>query len=89
MKNDERGFTLVEFLIASGAALVLMAATFTFLGNVFSSNATMRQLMDTQQKIRVALNEIAREVVRAGTGLPSGGIPIPNGNNSQALPRGW
>ncbi len=82
------GFTLVEFLVASGASLLLMTATFTFLGTVFGSTATMQQVMDTQQKTRVALNEIAREAVRAGTGLPSTGIAIPNGANSQALLRG-
>ena len=87
-RSSESGFTLVEFLVASGAALILVAGTFTFLGNVFSSGTTMRQVMDTQQKIRVALNEIAREVVRAGTGMPSSGIAIPNGNNSQSIARG-
>ncbi len=78
----------MEFLVASGAALIMLLGTFTFLGNVFSSTATMRDLMDTQQKIRVALNEIAREVLRAGTGLSSTGIGIANGANAVALVRG-
>ena len=86
-RSLESGFTLVEFLVASGAALILMAATFTLLGSIFASNTTMRGVMDTQQKVRVALNELARETVRAGTGLPGGGINIPNGNNSQGIAR--
>ncbi len=86
-RSDQSGFTLVEFLVASGATLIIMAATFTLLGSIFSSNTTMVRVMDTQQKIRVGLNELARETVRAGTGLPGGGINIPNGNNSQPIVR--
>ena len=87
-RSNESGFTLVEFLVASGAALIMLTGTFTFLGNVFSSTSTISQVVDTQQTIRVGLNEIAREVVRAGTGLPSSGIAVPNGSNSQSLLRG-
>ena len=86
--QGQHGFTLVELLVASGASLVILGAAFTFLGEVFTSNATLGQVMDTQQKVRVALNELTREIVRAGTGIPGGGITIPNGNNSSAIPRG-
>ena len=64
-----------------------MAATFTLLGSIFNSNSTMTRVIETQQKVRAGLNELAREVVRSGTGIPGGGITVPNGNNSQAIPR--
>jgi hypothetical protein len=81
------GFTLVELMVASGAAMVLLAATFTLMGSIFDSNSTMTLVLETQHKVRVALNELAREVTRAGTGISSAGITIPNGNNSSAIPR--
>lgn len=88
VSRGERGFSLAEFLVAAGAGMVLLTATFTLLGAIFSSEDTMTQVMDTQQKVRVSLNELAREVTRAGTGIPGGGITIPNGNNSSPIARG-
>ena len=45
-RSIERGFTLIEVMIASTAGLILMMGTFTFLGNVFASHHTMSQVME-------------------------------------------
>lgn len=81
----ERGFSLIEFLVATTGALILLGATYTMLASMFSSKTTMSGIVDTQQRTRVALNEMAGEILRAGTGLPSGGIAIPNGSGSNPL----
>jgi hypothetical protein len=85
--GNARGFSLVELLVASGASMVLLAAAFTLLGSIFSSNTTMRQIMETQQTVRVSLNEIARELTRAGTGLPGSGISVPDGTGATPILR--
>lgn len=84
-QRGESGFSIIELLVASTAAMVLLAAGYTMLTSMFTSNATMNGVVDTQQRARVALNEIAGEVLRAGTGLPSGGIAVPNGASSSPL----
>src|SRR5688500_10138411 len=87
MKNNESGFTLIEFMTASAAMMVVLAATFQLLNMTFTANSGMVEVMSTQQNIRVAINTIARDIVMAGTGLPSGGISVPNGNLSGAIVR--
>ena len=81
------GFSLVELLIASATSMVVFAAVFTFIGAIFDSSRTLDDVSETQQKVRVALNEIARELTRSGTGLPTGGISIPAGTGSTAIIR--
>lgn len=82
-----RGFSIVESSIASLATLLLLAAAFTLLTMVFTASADVTQVMQTQENLRVAMNTIARDITMAGTGLPTGGIAVPNGTNADALTR--
>jgi hypothetical protein len=54
---------------------------------LFVANAGMAEMMQTQQNLRVAMNTMTRDITMAGTGLPNGGIAVPNGTNSTALTR--
>ena len=85
--NPAGGFTLIEFAISNLAVMIMLAATFTLLNTIFTANSGIADVMQTQQNIRVAMNMITRDVTMAGTGLPSGGIAVPNGTNSSALSR--
>jgi hypothetical protein len=87
MKSPSSGFTLVEFLVASLATMALLAATFTLMGMVFAANAEIVEITETQQNVRVAMNTITRDIIMAGTGLPNGGIAVPNGMDSEGLAR--
>lgn len=86
-RQAQRGFTLIEFSIASLLTLVIMSSVLTLLTTVFRSGAQMTLIMQTQQNLRVAMNTIAREITVAGTGLPTGGIAVPNGTSSEILTR--
>jgi len=81
------GFTLIEYLVASGLSMVIMAATFMILGQAFKVNSSMGDVMATQQNVRVAMNTMSRDITMAGTGMPGGGIVVPNGTNSAVLTR--
>lgn len=74
-------------MICNAATMIMLAATFTLLNQIFTANSRMGELIQTQQGIRVAMNTITRDVTMAGTGLPNGGIAVPNGANSTALTR--
>jgi prepilin-type N-terminal cleavage/methylation domain-containing protein len=74
MRSDrrqlERGFSLVELMVAMTATLVVSGAVY---GLVTAGNSAFRRepaLADRQQNIRVALDVIGRDVFRAGYGLP-------------------
>lgn len=87
MKKNNCGFTLIEFAISNLATLIMLAATFTLLNTIFTANASVSEMMQTQQNIRVAMNTMTRDITMAGTGLPTGGIAVPNGTNSVAITR--
>lgn len=87
MKRRNSGFTLIEFAISNVAIMIMLAAAFTLLNTVFTANSGVGDMMQTQQSIRVAMNTITRDITMAGTGLPNGGIAVPNGTNSDALAR--
>src|SRR5581483_3031460 len=81
------GFTLVEFMFANVAMMVLLAAAFSLMNKLFNGNTEMQQLLTAQQNLRVAMNAVTRDLTMAGTGFPDSGIPIPNGNNAVQLAR--
>jgi hypothetical protein len=65
----------------------MLAAVFSLMTTAVRSNADTGLVMQTQQNLRVAMNTITREITMAGTGLPTGGIAVPNGTSSDALSR--
>jgi prepilin-type N-terminal cleavage/methylation domain-containing protein len=70
MRGHERGFSLVELMVAMTITLIVSAAIYGLLTS--GSNAFRREpeLADRQQNIRVAMDLLARDVFNAGTGLP-------------------
>jgi prepilin-type N-terminal cleavage/methylation domain-containing protein len=67
----ERGFSMVELMVAMTATLVVSGAVY---GLVVAGNSAFRRepaLADRQQNIRVALDVIGQDVFRAGYGLPA------------------
>ena len=85
--NNQRGFSLIEFMISGLLTLVVLAATFTLLNNLFVANTSIQQTLGAQQNLRVGMNALSRDITMAGTGFPDSGIPIPNGNNAVAIAR--
>ncbi|HXK08003.1 MAG TPA: prepilin-type N-terminal cleavage/methylation domain-containing protein, partial [Vicinamibacteria bacterium] len=68
--RGERGFTLVELLVAITITLVVSASIYGLLSA--GQNAFRREpsLADRQQNIRIAMDSIARDIDNAGIGMP-------------------
>jgi prepilin-type N-terminal cleavage/methylation domain-containing protein len=67
----ERGFSLVELMVAMAATLIVSGAVY---GLVTAGHSAFRRepaLADRQQNVRVALDLIGRDAFRAGYGLPT------------------
>jgi prepilin-type N-terminal cleavage/methylation domain-containing protein len=78
------GFTLVELLVAVALGLIVLAATTQLFKGGMDATVLVSQQSDMQQNVRAALNLIAKDVSMAGSGLPSGGLALPNGAGSSS-----
>jgi prepilin-type N-terminal cleavage/methylation domain-containing protein len=69
--RKERGFSLVELMVAMTVTLIVSSAIYGLLTS--GSNAFRREpeIADRQQNIRAAMDIISRDVFAAGAGLPS------------------
>lgn len=73
------GFTMVEFLVATGISLVLIAAAVTAFTDALRSNEVVTLTADMNDNLRASMDLISRDMVFAGTGIPPSGISIPSG----------
>jgi type IV pilus assembly protein PilW len=70
----ERGFTLVELMIAIVISSVIVAGGYTILTTTHKATISNERAAGTQQNTRVAMEVIARDIKQAGFGMP----PAPN-----------
>jgi len=74
VRNAERGFSLIELLIAMTVALTLLGVTTGLLASSFSVRARENQKTDALADTQRALNIMTREIANAGFGLANNGI---------------
>jgi type IV pilus assembly protein PilW len=65
MRKD-RGFSLIELMVAMAIATILMAGTYTFYRSQLRSHVTQLVVVDMQQDARVAMYMMTREIRMAG-----------------------
>jgi len=85
--DSERGFTLIELMIASLITMVVMGVAFTTFDNALALNDSVTSLADSSQNLRAGTNLLVRDLMQAGRNLPIGGISIPSGVGSTAIRR--
>jgi prepilin-type N-terminal cleavage/methylation domain-containing protein len=71
------GFTLIEFMIAMGITLVALAATMLAFKDATNTNQSVTLKSDLSDNLRAGVNLIEQDLIQAGTGIPTAGIPIP------------
>jgi len=62
----QKGFSLIELMVAMVIASVLMAGIYTFYQNQLKSHVTLQELVDMQQDARVGMFMMTREIQMAG-----------------------
>ena len=65
---DVKGYSLVELLVAMGITLSALAGTLTIVSRLQVGFGTEGERADGQQRLRVAINAISRDLSRAGGG---------------------
>src|SRR5262249_50187129 len=79
--------SLFELLIAMAVGIVvLLAATMLYQRSVRVSNVITSRA-ELQSEMRGAMNQLARDLNQAGTGIPASGIPIPSAAGGGGNPK--
>jgi len=71
------GFTLIEFMVAMGITLVALAATMLAFKDATNTNQSVTLKSDLSDNLRAGVNLLEQDLIMAGTGIPTGGIPFP------------
>lgn len=78
-KKSNRGFTLVEVLVAMGVGLVILAAAMELFTNAVDASFMASQRAEMQLDVRAAQNMIIKDISQAGVGLDPGGVALVTG----------
>jgi type II secretory pathway pseudopilin PulG len=81
-KSKQAGFSLLELLVSIGVTTVILGATLLAFKDAANTQRGVAYSSDMNDNLRAALNLIQQDLILAGTGIPTGGIPIPNTPNS-------
>jgi hypothetical protein len=76
LKIDKKGLTLLELLISSVMAIIIIGAGLGLYLNQHKTWIIEGQITDMQQNGRVSIEELSNKIMMAGYGLPSGMNPI-------------
>ncbi len=87
MKKNS-GFTLVELIIGMGVTMVALAAAVMMFRDSTRANTNVTQTSDMSDNMRAGLNLIVQDLIQTGTGIPTGGISIPNTPNASGCNTG-
>lgn len=75
-RKSDRGFTLIEMLIVLGFFAISSGALYSFYITHLRNSSHHDQLLEVQQNMRIAMDSISRDLMMAGTLVPSGTYPL-------------
>jgi Tfp pilus assembly protein PilW len=84
---SDAGFSLMELLAATAIGLVVIGTAMTTFKDTLGMTNTTSDLADTSQNLRGGTNFLIHDLVLAGRGIPTGGIPIPSGPGARPILR--
>lgn len=82
MKKKMSGFTLVELIVALAVTMIALGAAMLIFRDSTKANSNVTQTADMSDNLRAGLNFIVQDLIQTGTGIPTGGISIPNTPNA-------
>jgi prepilin-type N-terminal cleavage/methylation domain-containing protein len=85
--GGDRGFTLVEVMIATALSIILLGAAFNFFNDLEGLTESVTVMAEVNQNLRASTDLMARDIYQAGAQIPTGGIPLPNGNGASPVLR--
>jgi len=79
MSKSQRGFTLLELLVASSIGLIVILCMTSLFKTGMDATFTVTQRAETQQNMRAAIQLMSKDISLAGAGLPSSGLQLVTG----------
>jgi len=76
MRKSQRGFTLLELLVASSIGLTVVLVMASLFKTGMDTSLKVAQRAETQQNLRAAVELMTKDISLAGAGLPSGGLQL-------------
>lgn len=80
----DRGFSIIELLISMALTLVVLTISVTSIQAMADASDGVGLMTDLNSNLRNAINQMTRDLLAAGRGIPVGGVPVPSG--AAALP---
>lgn len=77
--KKQRGFTLMELLVAMGISLVVFAAALMSFRDGVRASEIVTFTADMNDNLRASLDLMTKDLILAGEGIPPSGINIPSG----------
>jgi prepilin-type N-terminal cleavage/methylation domain-containing protein len=81
----QRGFTIVEMIVATAIMLAVTAAIFSLMNPARGMFAAQPEVSDMQQRMRVGVDALYRDILMAGAGTYAGAGIGPLGNYFAAI----
>lgn len=72
--REERGYTFVELIVASGIVIAVCAAVLGLLHDGLAATPVLEETTDLHQRMRVSIDRLDAEIRAAAAGSPSGSI---------------
>jgi type II secretory pathway pseudopilin PulG len=76
-RTSESGFTMLELLMSTSLALIVMGSAMTAFKDGVQLNEVATQVADSTQNLRSGTNLLVNDLMQTGRGIPTGGISIP------------
>jgi len=87
MRTPESGFSLMELMAATALGLLVIGTAMTTFKDAIGMTNVAMNLADASQNLRGGTNLLVRDLTETGRGIPTGGIPIPNGAGAGPINR--
>ncbi len=78
-RRRNAGFTLVELLIAVTITIAIVGVSLDALNEGQRASEAISLMSDLTENLRAGMDQLQHDMVLAGSGIPVGGISIPNG----------
>jgi prepilin-type N-terminal cleavage/methylation domain-containing protein len=88
MMRKKAGFTMIELLVAMAITMVVLGAAVMAFRDSTKANKSVTQKSDMSDNVRAGLNLIVQDLIQTGTGIPTGGISIPNSVDANGCNQG-
>ena len=85
--SSESGFSLMEVMITTLLTLVVLGSALGALDDGLTMQENAGLSSEMHHNIRTAMNSTMRDFLQTGQGIPTGGVPIPNGTGATAVRR--